>query len=52
VPVGAPCNICAPDPDRYATILRLRPDGSEFEPFARGSGNTVGFDWHPATREP
>ena len=23
VPVGAPCNICEPDPDRYATITRL-----------------------------
>lgn len=51
VPVGAPCNICEPDPDRYATILRLRPDGSELQTFARGVRNTVGFDWHPATGE-
>src|SRR3989338_11717334 len=30
VPVGAPCNICAPDPARYAAIFRMKPDGSAF----------------------
>jgi glucose/arabinose dehydrogenase len=29
----------------------MPPDGSKFEVFARGVRNTVGFDWHPATRE-
>lgn len=51
VPVGAPCNICAPDPDRYAAILSMRPDGSDLKTFARGVRNTVGFDWHPGTRD-
>ncbi len=51
VPVGAPCNICEPDSDRYAAILRMRPDGSALETFARGVRNSVGFDWHPATQE-
>ena len=51
VPVGAPCNICAPDPERYAAILRMRPDGSDLQTFARGVRNTVGFDWHPVTGE-
>jgi Glucose/sorbosone dehydrogenases len=51
VPVGAPCNICAPDPARYAAIFRIRPDGSGFEQYARGVRNTVGFDWHPQTKE-
>jgi len=51
VPVGAPCNICEPNPDRYAVITRMRPDGSGLEPFARGVRNTVGFDWHPDTQE-
>ncbi|MEE9276448.1 MAG: PQQ-dependent sugar dehydrogenase [bacterium] len=50
VPVGAPCNVCAP-PDPYAAILRMRPDGSGLEVFARGVRNTVGFDWHPGTGE-
>jgi len=51
VPVGAPCNICEPDPDRYAAIMRMKPNGSNLEVFARGIRNTVGFDWHPQTKE-
>lgn len=51
VPVGAPCNICEPDPDRYALISRIRADGSNYEVFARGVRNSVGFDWHPVTGE-
>jgi glucose/arabinose dehydrogenase len=51
VPVGAPCNICQRNPDRYAVIMRLRPDGMNVETFARGIRNTVGFDWHPKTKE-
>jgi glucose/arabinose dehydrogenase len=51
VPVGAPCNICVPDPDRYALIARIRPDGSGYEVVARGVRNSVGFDWHPETKE-
>jgi glucose/arabinose dehydrogenase len=49
VPVGAPCNVCTADPERYALISRIRPDGSGYEVFARGVRNTVGFDWHPET---
>ena len=37
--------------DPYAAILRMKPDGSGQEVFARGVRNTVGFDWHPSTRE-
>ena len=51
VPVGAPCNICEPAPDRYAAILRMSADGAKLETFARGVRNTVGFDWHPETHE-
>jgi glucose/arabinose dehydrogenase len=51
VPVGAPCNICEPDPGRYALISRIRPDGGGYEVVARGVRNTVGFDWHPETKE-
>ncbi len=50
VPVGAPCNVCARK-DPFAAILRLRPEGSDLEVYARGVRNTVGFDWHPETRE-
>lgn len=52
VPVGAPCNICERKDDRrFATITRMNADGSGLEIFARGIRNTVGFDWHPATKE-
>jgi glucose/arabinose dehydrogenase len=52
VPVGAPCNICLRDDDeRYASIMRMNPDGSELEVFAHGIRNTVGFTWHPGTQE-
>lgn len=51
VPVGAPCNVCASADRRYATIMRMQPDGSQLEIFVHGVRNTVGFDWHPSTRE-
>jgi glucose/arabinose dehydrogenase len=51
VPVGAPCNVCDPDGARYANIMRMNADGSALEVFARGVRNSVGFDWHPTTRE-
>ncbi|HYR05732.1 MAG TPA: PQQ-dependent sugar dehydrogenase [Gallionella sp.] len=51
VPVGAPCNICEPDPLRYAAIFRMKPDGSALEQYASGVRNTVGFDWDPDTNE-
>lgn len=51
VPVGAPCNICERSDPIYASITRVNPDGTGREVFARGVRNTVGFDWHPRTRE-
>ncbi|MEO8568138.1 MAG: sorbosone dehydrogenase family protein [Ginsengibacter sp.] len=51
VPVGAPCNICEPDKPVYASITRMNPDGSGMEIFAKGIRNTVGFAWHPDTKE-
>lgn len=51
-PVGAPCNVCdRPDDERFSTILRMKPDGSNLEIMARGVRNSVGFAWHPQTRE-
>lgn len=51
VPVGAPCNVCERDDPRYASITRMKADGSGAEVFASGVRNTVGFDWHPVTKE-
>ena len=50
VPFGAPCNICEPTRE-YAQLRRYNPDGSGKEVIARGIRNTVGFDWHPETKE-
>ncbi|WP_292366702.1 MULTISPECIES: PQQ-dependent sugar dehydrogenase [unclassified Methanoculleus] len=49
IPVGVPCNVCDPDDERFGTILRMNPDGTDLEVYARGIRNTVGFDWHPDT---
>ncbi|MEJ2163590.1 MAG: PQQ-dependent sugar dehydrogenase [Robiginitalea sp.] len=53
VPVGAPCNICDSTvaDQRYGSITRMNPDGSEREIIAHGVRNTVGFTWHPETGE-
>jgi glucose/arabinose dehydrogenase len=51
VPVGAPCNVCEEKDPRYASITRMKPDGSGVEVFASGVRNTVGFTWHPQTKE-
>ena len=51
VPVGAPCNICESEKEIYATITRMNPDGSNMEIFSEGVRNTVGFAWHPETKE-
>ena len=34
-----------------SAIVRMKPDGSGMEVFAEGVRNSVGFDWHPVTRE-
>jgi len=51
VTVGSPFNVGIPDDERYATIMRVRLDGTGGEVFARGVRNSVGFDWDPFARE-
>jgi glucose/arabinose dehydrogenase len=51
VPVGGPCNVCEQDDERYATIMRMNPDGTDLEVYVSGVRNTVGFDWSPGTQE-
>jgi glucose/arabinose dehydrogenase len=50
VNVGSPCNICEPPPNT-GHLRRINLDGSGAEPIARGVRNSVGFDWHPVTKE-
>ncbi len=51
VPVGAPCNICEPEDPIFAAIHRMNADGTGLELFASGIRNTVGFTWHPETKD-
>jgi len=51
VPVGAPCNVCAPSGPLYATITRLDVKGGRPEIVAQGVRNSVGFDFQPGTGE-
>ncbi|GGF37129.1 PQQ-dependent sugar dehydrogenase [Echinicola rosea] len=52
VPVGAPCNICEPEKEIFASITRLDVNAENPEPeiVAHGVRNTVGFDWHPDSK--
>ena len=51
VPVGAPCNICESRDEIYASITRMNLDGSNKEIYVKGVRNTVGFTWHPETKQ-
>jgi glucose/arabinose dehydrogenase len=51
VQVGANCNACEINPGIHGQIRRYNADGSGMEIVARGVRNTVGFDWHPVTKE-
>jgi glucose/arabinose dehydrogenase len=51
IQVGANCNICEINNGTHGQIRRYNPDGTGMEIVARGVRNTVGFDWHPVTKE-
>ena len=50
VPVGQPGNNVLHD-DAHGQIRRINLDGTGAEVIARGIRNTVGFDWHPETKQ-
>ena len=51
VGIGAPCNVCLRKGTAYATIVAVDLKSWEYEIYASGVRNTVGFDWHPETKE-
>jgi glucose/arabinose dehydrogenase len=51
VPVGAPCNICENKNPVYASITSINADGTDMEVYASGVRNSVGFTWHPVTKQ-
>src|SRR3954468_17694649 len=48
--IGAPGNIVLPN-YQQAAIMRVDPDKGILETVALGVRNSVGFDWHPKTKE-
>lgn len=59
VPVGAPCNVCLVYPNTkqpYGTILsldinKLNQGKLDYTILAQGVRNSVGFDWHPQSKQ-
>jgi glucose/arabinose dehydrogenase len=49
--IGVPCNICEFNRDRHALLVSFNADGSGRRIEARGIRNSVGFDFHPVSRE-
>jgi glucose/arabinose dehydrogenase len=49
--VGSTCNACDESNPENATILRVKPDGTSRTVFASGLRNTIGFAFHPTTKE-
>jgi glucose/arabinose dehydrogenase len=49
--VGSSCNICDERDSVRAAVLRLNPDGSGGQVFAKGLRNTVGLAFNPKTGE-
>lgn len=51
ITVGSTCNACPEPNPENATMLRANADGTGRTIFAKGLRNTIGFDWHPQTKE-
>lgn len=51
VSVGSTCNACPETSPESATIVRANPDGSGRAVYASGLRNTIGFGWHPVSKQ-
>ena len=51
VNVGAPCNVCLEEDERFASIVRINPSNGDMEVYAHGVRNSVGSSWHPETNK-
>lgn len=51
ISVGSTCNACPEPNPENATMLRADEDGSNRKVYAKGLRNTIGFGWHPETKE-
>jgi glucose/arabinose dehydrogenase len=51
ISVGSSCDACEESNEEHATMLRATLDGATRSIFASGLRNTIGFAWHPTTRQ-
>jgi glucose/arabinose dehydrogenase len=51
VSVGSTCNACEETSKESATMIQAKLDGTDRKVYAKGLRNTIGFDWHPQTKE-
>lgn len=51
ITIGSTCNACPESNPLNATIVRSNLNGSNLTVFAKGLRNTIGFAWHPVTKE-
>ena len=53
IPIGSPCNNCVPKAEKFAALhsLNLNSADQKLMSYAKGIRNTVGYDWHPQTKE-
>lgn len=51
VSIGSTCNACEETREESATMVQAKLDGTDKKIFAKGLRNTIGFDWHPQTKE-
>ncbi|WP_129715262.1 sorbosone dehydrogenase family protein [Pedobacter sp. SYP-B3415] len=51
ISVGSLCNDCKESDKETAVMLQVEPNTWQRKVFASGLRNTIGFDWHPETRE-
>ncbi len=49
--IGSDCNDCSETNKEHATMIVMNADGTNRRIFARGLRNSIGFDWHPQTKE-
>jgi glucose/arabinose dehydrogenase len=49
--IGSTCNACVEPMEEHATIVRVDPVNGERTIYAEGLRNTIGFGWHPQSRQ-
>ncbi len=51
ISIGSTCNACNETNPQNATIVRGSLDGRNLKIFASGLRNTIGYGWHPVTKQ-